>query len=938
MTTVSGSPDSVRELSARSPLRLDDPGAVWRVLAGRVDLFAAELVEGEPRGRRHGLGTVAAGGVVFGVKPPGDLALIAVGSGGARAEALDPRRLEPDERARLAEGWAETLAAVRPDAGERAGVLLRPGDRTSVTAGQTVSSVRDALWIDDAAGLALDGAPLSGAIPIVSGLVLEVDADTVLEPVDPKPIASEERWREGLDALGAAVLADVSRRVASAAERQREDVARRREEERAEAERVFAGLARVVEHRGEAVTAPGESPIATACRIAGRPLGLNVVQPPPPHPASFTAHLREVARASGFRFREVQLEEGWWRGDVGSLVGLDADGGPVAFVRRRGRYELLDPARGTRRAVDRATASTLAPTAYMLYPSLGRGAADGRGLMRLSLRPAKADLLRLLGASIALGLLSLATPIAAQTIFTKAVPEGDRGLLLGLGLVLVGAALGMATAFLLQGLALLRLEGRVSTGSQAAVIDRLLDLPASFFKRYSAGDLGTRALGIETIRQSMTASVDAALVALLVALFNLGYILFLDVWLGVFAVGLLLVTVAVLGVVVLREIPHQRDLQAARGRTQALALQILGAVQKLRVARAENRAFARWAEGLGEMQHAFFHSRRHLIGLTAIAAAWQAIAIAGVLLIVGNENATLSTGEFAAFATAFGTTSAALLGMVVVLSTASQATVLWQRARPIVQTAPEVLAGEADPGELSGRVELAHVSFRYADGPLVLDDVSFVAAPGEFVALVGPSGAGKSTVFRLLLGFEQPESGTVAYDGQSLADVDVRAVRRQLGVVIQNARILAGSIFQNIAGTANATLDDAWEAARIAGIAQEIERMPMGMHTMVTDVGAAFSGGQRQRLLIARAVVARPRVLLFDEATSALDNRTQAAVSAALEELQATRIAIAHRLSTIRNADRILVLQRGRVVEQGPYEELMARDRLFAALARRQIA
>ena len=941
MTAVSEPPDSIRELSARSPLRLDDPRAVWRVVAGRVDLFATELVEGEPRGRRHRLGTVVAGGVVFGVKPqPGDLVLVAVGSGGARVEALDQGRLEPVERAGLAEEWAETLAAVRRDGGERARVLLRPGDPTSVTAGETVSSVSDALWIENAAGLALDGVPLSGAIPIVSGLVLEAQGDAVLEPVDrAKLIVSEERWRDGLDALGAAVLAEVSRKVASAAERQPQVVARRREEERAETQRVFEGLAGVVEHRGEAIGVPGESPVATACRIAGRPLGLNVVEPPPPHAASFTARLQEVARASGFRLREVRLEEGWWRGDVGSLVGVDADGGPVALVRRRGRYELVDPSRGTHSTVDRATAMTLAPTAYMLYASLGQGAADGRALLRLSLRPARDDLLWLLGASIMLALLSLATPIAAQTIFTGAVPEGDRGQLLGLSLVLVGVALGTATAFLVQGLALLRLEGRASTGSQAAVFDRLLNLPAAFFQRYSAGDLGTRALGIETIRQSLTASVDAALVALLVALFNLGYILFLDVVLGLFALGLLLVTVGALVFLVRTEIPHQRELQAARGQTQALALQILGAVQKLRVARAENRAFARWAAALGEMQHAMFHSRRHLIGLTAIVAGWQAIAIAGVLLVVGSgDDASLSTGEFAAFATAFGTTSAALLGVVVVLSTANQAAVLWERARPIVRTAPEVVTGEADPGELSGRVELAHVSFRYADGPLVLDDVSFAATPGEFVALVGPSGAGKSTVFRLLLGFEQPESGTVSYDGQSLADVDVRAVRRQLGVVIQNARILAGSIFQNIVGTANATIEDAWEAARIAGIAEEIERMPMGMHTVVTDVGAAFSGGQRQRLLIARAVVARPRVLLFDEATSALDNRTQAAVSAALEELQATRIAIAHRLSTIRNADRIIVLQRGRVVEQGSYDELMAQDGLFAALARRQIA
>jgi ABC-type bacteriocin/lantibiotic exporter with double-glycine peptidase domain len=339
------------------------------------------------------------------------------------------------------------------------------------------------------------------------------------------------------------------------------------------------------------------------------------------------------------------------------------------------------------------------------------------------------------------------------------------------------------------------------------------------------------------------------------------------------------------------------------------------------------------------MKNAFVDSERVLAGLRAFTAAWQALAIALVILVVGGGAETaLSAGDFVAFTTAFGTTAAAILGLVGVVSTATQATALWERTRPIVQSAPEVAAGGADPGRLSGRVELAHVSFRYGgEGPLVLDDVSFAAAPGEFVALVGPSGAGKSTVFRLLLGFERPETGTISYDGQSLADVDARAVRRQLGSVIQNARILSGTIFQNIVGAANLTIEDAWEAARIAGIAEEIARMPMGMHTFISDVGAAFSGGQRQRLLLARAVVSRPRVLLFDEATSALDNRTQAAVSAALDELQATRIVIAHRLSTIRTADLILVLERGRIVEQGRYDELMARDGLFAGLARRQI-
>jgi NHLM bacteriocin system ABC transporter ATP-binding protein len=940
MTTPNGSTGSGSELSARSPLLLDDPRAGWRVVSGRVDVFAVEPVDGEPRGRRHGIGTVAAGEALFGVRPrQGDLALVAVGSRGARVEVLDQARIEPAERDRLVEGWAETLAAARRADDERANVLLRAGQRVKVAAGETVASVREAVWIEDAAGLALDGMPLSGSLPVVSGLVLEVRVDSTLEPVR-APTGGTD-GRDGVEALGAAVLARLSQEVSLARDRQRAALARRKEEEREETERVFEALADVVEQRGEALAAPGESALAAACRIAGRPLGVNVVEPALPRGTSLVARLREVAQASGFRFREVRLDEGWWRRDVGPLVALAGeDERPVALVRTRGRYELVDPARGARSVVDEDSAATLSPSAYMPYACLGEGPADGRRLIRLGLVPARADLLRLLAASIVLGLLSIATPIAAQAIFTRVVPEGDRGQLLGIALVLVGAALGTATAYLTQGLALLRLDGRGSTGTQAAVIDRLLDLPASFFRRYSAGDLGTRALGIDTIRQSLTTAVTGALVALLIAFCNLSYILLLNVQLGLVAIGLLLAAVVVLALLVRRQIPHQRRLEAARGQMQALALQILGAVPKLRVARAEDRAFARWAAALGRMKEAFVANQRVLAGLSGFAAAWQALAIALVLLVVGElDDASLSAGDFVAFTTAFGTTAAAILGLVSVLSTASQATVLWERALPIVQSAPEVTAGEADPGQLSGELEFAHVSFRYGgDGPLVLDDVSFAAAPGEFVAFVGPSGAGKSTVFRLLLGFERPEVGTISYEGQSLADLDARSVRRQLGVVIQNARILSGTIFQNIVGAANLTVEDAWEAARIAGIAEEIERMPMGMHTFVSESGAAFSGGQRQRLLIARAVVSRPRVLLFDEATSALDNRTQAAVSAALDELQATRVVIAHRLSTIRTADRIIVLERGRVVEHGRYDELMAHDGLFATLARRQIA
>ena len=238
-----------------------------------------------------------------------------------------------------------------------------------------------------------------------------------------------------------------------------------------------------------------------------------------------------------------------------------------------------------------------------------------------------------------------------------------------------------------------------------------------------------------------------------------------------------------------------------------------------------------------------------------------------------------------------------------------EVTTLWERGRPIVVTTPERDTGQVEPGRLTGKVALEHVTFRYQEhGPIILDNVSLHAEPGEFIALVGQSGGGKSTIFRLLLGFETPQAGIVSYDNQALSRLDVVAVRRQLGVVLQQSTIMAGTIFENIAGGAAITQQDAWEAAHAAGLAADLAGMPMGLYTFVSEGGSNLSGGQRQRLLIARALVRQPALVLFDEATSALDNRTQAVVTASLERLRVTRVVIAHRLSTIRHADRIYVL------------------------------
>jgi ABC-type bacteriocin/lantibiotic exporter with double-glycine peptidase domain len=340
------------------------------------------------------------------------------------------------------------------------------------------------------------------------------------------------------------------------------------------------------------------------------------------------------------------------------------------------------------------------------------------------------------------------------------------------------------------------------------------------------------------------------------------------------------------------------------------------------------------------MNRANVQASRMVIGAVILNAIYPLICtLATFALYLVALRGSLDTGQFLAYTAAF--TQLLLVVLLLGISFISLVGIVpvYERAVPLLQAALEVDPSRADPGELRGEIRVSHLTFRYEPGGRqILDDVSFDIRPGEAVAFVGPSGAGKSTIFRLLLGFESPESGEIYYDGHSLRNLDPTALRRQLSVVLQNGRVFSGSILQNIVGASSATLEEAWAAARGAGLEEDIKAMPMGMHTYVSEGGVTFSGGQRQRLMIARALVTKPRILLFDEATSSLDNRTQAIVTEGLDSLNATRVFIAQRLSTVMSADRIYVLEAGRVVQQGSFPELMAEPGLFQELARRQLA
>jgi ATP-binding cassette subfamily C protein len=387
----------------------------------------------------------------------------------------------------------------------------------------------------------------------------------------------------------------------------------------------------------------------------------------------------------------------------------------------------------------------------------------------------------------------------------------------------------------------------------------------------------------------------------------------------------------------------QRQMAMIGGKISSMLLQFIVGIAKFRVSGTEGRAFAVWAKEFAKKKVIATKARQISMVTTIFFAVFPTFCLGTIFyyqqsLAAEPGSTKITTGDFFAFFSAFSQVMAAVVSVSAAIIAVVAVIPFYERAKPIFNAIPEVTEAKTSPGRLTGAIEVSHVTFRYAENaPPALRDVSISARPGQFIAIVGASGSGKSTLLRLLLGFEAPESGAVYFDGQDLSGLDTQEVRRQMGVVLQSSRPISGSIFQNIVGSAPLTVEDAWEAARLAGIDEDIRKMPMQLHTYLSDGGGGISGGQRQRLMIARAIAPRPRIVLFDEATSALDNQTQAIVSRSLDALQATRIVIAHRLSTIMNATRIFVLDKGEVVQSGTYQELISQDGVFKELAKRQM-
>ncbi len=941
-----------RVLSRNTEFNLSEVASPAIVLAGEVAIFAVELEDGHATGARRYLFSCRKNECVFPIESDTTFAWVGV--------VLDEATLAPTaigEDCHDVIVWCQKWTRFMSDVEAQSHSLQLHGTGTLTLEPDQIYRLfgRAAFWFRVVDGgvrvmghTALRIEPIHGLLVLGDDGLLRVDVPTTIELVHIDSVSTEER------------LAACNRLIALCAIYLRELIDRGREKEAtrlADQERIYAfetaqALRSLQSVLGRASPLEvHQDDLQNALAILGRHLQTKFLDPPTSDDPHRSVDLIEsIARRSRVRMRRVRLANNWWKSDAGALLAFrNVDGRPVALTHNGTSYSLHD-VDGVTKALDKVSAGEIAADAVSLYSPLPDRISGLASLGRYAIKGYARDGIWLAALALSCTLLGMVEPQAVRVIVDQAIPDADRSLIWQAATLLGIAALAQAAFAYSQGMFMLRLRCGGTSRLQAGLWDRLLRLPNSIFQKYSTGDLMNRSMIVTEISNEVSGTVLRGLLGGAFSLLNLILCIFYSGKLAVVAFVAALIVAASTATFSILIRRHAADFEQASGKLFGFVVNLVQGVGKLRVAGAEQRAFNYWARQYSQQMHRLSKIQQLQSAAGLLNLALPTLGLLGVFFLMAQLSlgsatsaktsgvAMLSLGTFLAFHGAFFSLMGGTADLGNTLVDVVDNVAKFQLCRPLLETAPESTAESADPGRLGGSIEINNVVFRYRDdGPLILNDVSLRIGSEQFVAIVGSSGSGKSTLFRLLLGFEQPQSGVILYDRQDLAGLDLSAVRMQIGVVLQSGRINAGSMFDNIAGGNVITLDEAWEAARDAGLEDDLKAMPMGMYTVISEGGGNLSGGQRQRLMIARALSTRPRILFFDEATSALDNRTQQIVSASVSRRRVTRVVIAHRLSTIRDADFIYVLDGGRVAQAGTFDQLVTEVGLFQKLAARQL-
>ncbi len=659
-------------------------------------------------------------------------------------------------------------------------------------------------------------------------------------------------------------------------------------------------------------------------------------------PASMTDMndvLEYLMLPSGMMRRNVTLEKGWYKDASGPMLGTRTDNGSIVALIPSGiaGYSFFDVQTGRRVKLNSRTEGLIDKEAVAFYKPFPAKKIGIPGLLRFiieNIRPA--DIAFVVAGTVIVTLIGLLTPKLNELLFSDVLASGSVQELLAIAVFIVCVSISSLLLGTVSSLLMSRLSSRLSLSVEAAAMMRILSLPASFFKEYGSGELSNRSQYINSLVDQL---LNMVLSTGLTSVFSLVYITQIFRYAPALVAPALLVilatvTLSVISTLVQIKITKQRMLLSSKESGMSYAL--ISGIQKIKLAGAEKRAFARWGDAFIR-QARLTYDPPLFIKVNSIFS--MAISLAGTLVIYyAAVKSGISVSEYYAFNVAYGMVNGAFMSLAGIALSAAQIKPTLEMAKPLLDTVPEVAEDKQTVEKLSGSIELNNITFAYKENmPNVLDGISLKIHAGQYIAIVGKTGCGKSTLLRIMLGFEKPQRGAVYYDGKDLERIDLKSLRRRIGTVMQAGKLFTGDVYSNIVITnPRLTVDDAWEAAEMAGLADDIRSMPMGMFTLISEGQGGISGGQRQRLMIARAIAPKPNILMFDEATSALDNITQKKVSDSLEKLKCTRIVIAHRLSTIRQCDRIIVLDKGHIIEDGTYDELIAKKGYFAELVERQ--
>ncbi len=659
----------------------------------------------------------------------------------------------------------------------------------------------------------------------------------------------------------------------------------------------------------------------------------------PPKLKTLEDRLDYLLSSSGIMYRGVILKKGWQHNAMSVMITtLTEDNSVITILPGPfGGYVYIDPKTGRNVRITDRTADKIGTEAYCFYKPLPGRALTLRDLIQYMMGCLNGwDLVSFALSALAIALTGMLMPKLNRILMGQVVQSGSYELLYAVISFMFFATIGSTLLSIIRQFLLARINTKLSVNVRAASMMRVLSLPADFFKKYTSGELNEYLKYLNGLCNTL---VNTFLSAGITSVFSLVYLTQIFTYAKSLVIPSLTVTVltVLIGLLAsIMQISINKESMQLGAKEKSVSLSILNGIQKVRLSGAENRVFAKWSD-IYAREAALTYNKPAFIKLNKVFT--TAISLIGTIVMYYTAVKTnVSVADYFAFNTAYSYISSAFTSLASVALAVATIKPSLEIIMPLLEAEPEQKEDKETVTSLTGSIEISHLSFRYGpDEPDILKDLNLTIPARQYVAIVGKTGCGKSTLMRLLLGFEKPTKGTVFYDRKDTRHLDMRSVRRLIGTVMQDGTLFGGSIYENITISApTLTVDEAWEAAKIAGIDEDIQAMPMGMSTVLQEGGGGISGGQRQRIMIARAVAPKPKILLLDEATSALDNITQKQVAEALDRMKCTKIVIAHRLSTIRHCDRILVLDGGTVIEDGSYEELMANNGFFAELVARQ--